>query len=57
LLYFYDIGYVIKMVTRYIEGKRGEKSDYTQRELNELYEGQKLGLENRYTNCLLVILI
>ena len=57
LLYLYDIGYVIKMVTRYIESKRGEKSDYTQRELNELYEGQKISLENRYTNCLLIILI
>jgi len=57
ILYFYDPTHLLKVCKRKREVKKGDKSTLTQRELNELYEGQEISLENRYTSAFLIILV
>jgi len=57
MLYIFDPYYLWKIKKRKREGKKGESSKFTQRQLNELYEGQLISLENRYTTIMLIIMI
>ncbi|CAI2381218.1 unnamed protein product [Moneuplotes crassus] len=57
LLYFYDPKYLLKVCKRKREIKKGERSKLTQRQFNELFEGQDISLENRYTSAFLIILV
>lgn len=57
LLNIYSFNY---LKTKYIirrEKKNGERSLYTQRRMNKLYEGKPYGLANRYASCMLLFML
>ncbi|CAI2379656.1 unnamed protein product [Moneuplotes crassus] len=57
LMYLFDPFCLLKTCKRWKENKKGEKSKLTQRQFNELFEGQEMSLESKYTSAFLILLV